>query len=178
MPESYTPSRIDTRYCRSNGAEGFTLVELMVVMVILGIAAALVVPQIAHSQTFSVQAAARAVVSDLMYAQNDAIAQQTSRKVIFDVAGNHYRLTDSNDLTIAAPWMGGSYQLNFTTDSRFRGVSIDSVAFNDQAWVLFDDLGTPNSGGSIDLVAGTSRYRISVSAFTGRITVAQADSGG
>ena len=75
---------------------------------ILGIAGAIVVPSMLKGGTLGVQAAARTVVADLMYAQNDAIAQQSPRRVVFDTTTQSYRLTDAQGDTLHASWLGGS----------------------------------------------------------------------
>lgn len=152
----------------------FTMIELIIVIAIIGIAAVVVVPQIGRTDTFEVQGAARALISDLLYAQNDAIGQQATRRVIFDITNNSYRLTDGSNVTLPAKWLGGSYQVDLA-DS-FSQVAIDSVSFT-SGTVSFDELGSPSEGGTIDLTAGGQRYRITVTAFTGRVTVEQVTGG-
>ncbi|MHB1156691.1 MAG: GspH/FimT family pseudopilin [Phycisphaerales bacterium] len=149
---------------------GFTLVEILFVVLILGIVAALVVPQIGSTATFEVQGAARTVVADLLFAQNDAIANQTTRKVVFDTVNNRYRVTDSAGNTLSAPWLGGTYQVPFGAGSRFPAASLAAVSFTNTT-ISFDELGAPSAGGTIDITAGTQRYRVTVTAITGRISV-------
>jgi prepilin-type N-terminal cleavage/methylation domain-containing protein len=158
---------------RRRAAQAFTLVEILMVVLILAITAMIVVPRAARSDTFEVQGAARAVVSDLMFAQNDAVSQQQVRKVVFDTVNNHYQITDSADTPLPAPWLGGSYQVDFGANSRFPSVQLANANFGGSATVTFDELGTPSSGGSVDVQIGTLVYRVSVTAFTGRVTVTQ-----
>jgi len=163
----YPPNKSDRR--GRGGA--FTLIELMIVISIIALTAMLVVPHIASSASYEVQGAARALAGDLLYAQSEAIANQQSRKVIFDAQNNSYRLTDGADVTLPAPWLGGSYQVSFGSASQFSDVSIESPEFGGQTEVVFDEMGAPSSGGSVELVAGPHRYRVTVTAFTGRVSV-------
>src|SRR5260221_11201513 len=72
----------------------FTLVEILVVVVILGITAAIVVPQIGTQSDLKAAAAAREIMADLIYAQNRSIATQTKHYVVFNTtAGSQsYRI--------------------------------------------------------------------------------------
>ena len=158
----------------------FTLIEILVVVAIIGIAGAVVVPQILQSGTMQIQAASRMVIADLLYAQNDAIAHQTTRTVTYNAATNSYQITDANGTVLAVSWKNdaaANYVVNFSQDSRFSGVTLSSPSFNGTSAITFDALGTPSSGGSVDLVTGSTRYRVSVGAFTGRVTVAPVSGG-
>lgn len=159
----------------------FTLIEILIVVAIMGIAAAIVVPQMLQAGTMGIQAAARMVIADLLYAQNEAIANQAPRKVIFepaqDGAGNCYRITDADGQTIDVDWKGGdggNYVVDFEKETgRFGRVKITKVLFSedDPYEVTFDALGSPSSGGTIELTFQDTVYRITVAAFTGRVTV-------
>ena len=151
---------------------GFTLVEILVVVIILGIAASVVVPQLLNAGTMTIQAAARMIISDTLFAQNEAIARQSPRKVVFDVPNNAYRLTDNNDVMLSVNWKAGNYIMDFDSDNRFAGVQIQAVDFGGSNSVTFDELGAPSSGGTVDLTAGDTSYRVTVRPFTGRVTVA------
>jgi len=150
----------------------FTLIEVLVVVVIIGIAGAIVVPQLLAPSSLGTQAAGRAVIADIIYAQSDAVAHQKARKVIFDAATDSYRLTDDADTNLVANWIGGAqYVVSFSNDSRFQGVTLDNINFGGTSTLEFDDLGSPISGGNLEVVGDTSRYLISVAALTGRVTI-------
>ena len=158
---------------------GFTLIEVLMVVAIIAIAGAVVVPQMLQAGTFHSQAAARVVIADLLYAQNDAIAAQAPRRIVFEPNLNRYRLTDEQGTTLTANWMSGgdagaNYLVDFAADRRFSGVQITLADFADTTTLEFDDLGAPSSGGSVELTSLTStnvQYRINVAPFTGRVTI-------
>src|SRR5689334_24278427 len=68
----------------------FTLIEILVVVVILGIAAAIVVPAIGSRDDLKTTSAARMIMADLIYAQNRSISQQKKHFVVFDAANETY----------------------------------------------------------------------------------------
>lgn len=162
--------------CDSRRVRAFTLVEVLVVVIIIGIAAAVVVPAMLRPGSLHVQAAARIVIADLLYAQNDAIAKQRPRRVVFDLANNRYRLTDGGGTTLSVNWKGsttGNYVVNFTSDSRFQGVNLADADFNGEPWIEFNELGAPNTGGSVDLLTFGLKYRVHVTDMTGKVSVSR-----
>lgn len=157
---------------------GYTLVEVLVVVTILGIASAIIVPQMLAAGTLGVQAAARIIIADILYAQNDAIAKQRTRRVVFDPANERYSLVDENGAVLTARWISGeanNYVVDFVNDTRFTGVVIVSANFGGATpQVLeFDALGGPLNGGTVEIEFQGQRYRVTVASFTGRVTVQQ-----
>ena len=159
--------------------KAFTLVEVLAVVVIIGLAGAIVVPSLLRRGTLEVQAAGRMMISDILIAQNEAIAMQAPRQVMFEPAQNRYRLTDVGGNTLNTNWKSGgdtveNYIIDYDTDTRFAGVTLEAPAFGGpppDTFLRFDALGAPQSGGTVDLVSGDFRYRITVAPFTGRVTI-------
>lgn len=168
---------------------GFTLIEVLVVVGIMALVAAMVVPQMMTAGQLGVQAAARMVISDILYAQNEAVVRQSPRKIMFDAVNNRYQVartdSDGNDVVLNAQWRvasgGDTTQLitDFARDSRFQGVVLENASFGGNPSLTFDELGAPSSGGSVDLVFRNDvRYRVTITPFTGRVTVARVTAGG
>ena len=151
---------------------GFTLVELIVVVVILAIAAAVVVPYAVGTSEMSCQAAARRLMADLEYAQNQAIVTQTPIRVTFDSSSNSYTVANQSGPLIH-PITKKDYTVDFDTEDTFEGITISSAAFGGNAEVSFSALGAPDQGGSVDLAAGSFTYQVAVAPVTGRVSVAQ-----
>ena len=191
------------RIYRSHSAVGYTLAELIVVVAILGLAGALLVPRLIDADTFSVQAAARSMIADVTYAQNDAWSKQGIRRFQFlrKLTGEIYGYAilapepqETYDLAFnpdTAQYLddptslgtGGSYIVDFEQDSRFSGVTIESVNFEGRDWIAFDTLGGPIgpsyqpsvSGGEIRLGGESGSYLIRISGFTGKIDLERID---
>lgn len=157
---------------RKSIRRAYTLVEILVVVTIIGMIGAIVVPHMLQAGTMQVQAAGRIVIADILYAQNDAVAQQRTRRVVFEPSLNRYRLTDIDGNLLTATWMPGQqYAQDFNADKRFTGVRMQNVNFNGGQILEYDELGTPLTGGSLDLVAAGKTYRVTVAPFTGRVTI-------
>lgn len=86
-------------------ARGFSLMEMMVVLTILGILAALVIPYFETTAVDQLQAGATVLVADIDYARTLAIANGSDYRLTFQPATNRYQLTHSgsNSLLNALP---------------------------------------------------------------------------
>jgi len=174
---------------------GFTLVEILAVLVIIGIASAIVIPQLATRDDLRAAAAARILVADLIYAQNMAISQQRPIYVRFDKANNKYSLlsvaSSGGDTLMKHPMTQVNYIQQFGSATKgLEAVSIDSVDFDgvdvaivDQFTVAFDEMGAPfafsyatNSmsdlkNGVVAIKAGSFTTTITIQPYTGELTV-------
>lgn len=180
---------------------GFTLIELLVTITVLGIAAALVVPSMNSTNGLRVQAAVRTIISDIAFAQSDAMAYQARRVIQFNkvarlntgasyayVTGNGYTLAEPTgsvlDLTASAMFDPARPAAPLSRDfdqSNFGGATISGVNINGGDLLIFDELGGPvttltgndPASGTIDITAVGESFRISIAPYTGLITVAR-----
>lgn len=192
--ESHAPSA--RRRARARG--GFTLIEILTVIVILGIASAVIAPQIGSRDDIKAKAGARVVIADLLYAQNMAIAKQAYYYVRFDAANESYQLlsepgaTQTDGTVITHPINKGPFTTQFgpAGAGRVRDIKIKSAVFNgitssftDEFTLAFDELGTPYVycydvndrnemlDGDIVIECGKHTITVSVERYTGEIKV-------
>jgi type II secretion system protein H len=158
---------------RMEGADaGFTLIEMMIVVVIIGIAAAMAVPMISSGASFQVRSAANLVAADLEYAKSMAISRGQPYKVVFDATDESYQIKDSADTAIAPP--GRKNIVRFGSGGQLTEVAIVSASFGGTGTVTFDYLGSPQSltsEGVVTLQAGGITKTVRVEPVTGFISV-------
>ena len=118
---------------------------------------------------FPFHTTARMVSSDLQYAQDTAVATQTSVTVTFDVAGESYSLSNQSGALIH-PITKNVYTIDFATEPGMSGLDIVS-AFGGGGSVTFDLIGAPSCGGTVALQAGGVTYNVMVNDVTGTVTV-------
>jgi prepilin-type N-terminal cleavage/methylation domain-containing protein len=151
---------------------GFTVVELLIVVVIIAIAAMLAVPMITSAAGIQVRSAANMVAADLEYAKSIAISRGQDFSVVFDKVNESYSIEDQGGGVIPHPVKKGfDYLIDFRRDSRLDKVDIADVDFNSTSRVTFDCLGSPDSGGIITLQAGGTVMTVSVEPVTGFILI-------
>jgi prepilin-type N-terminal cleavage/methylation domain-containing protein len=74
---------------------GLTLIELLLTLAVLGILAAILIPQLSGDLPERLSAAAQIVSADLDYARSLAVANNSSYRITFDPANNRYYLKHS-----------------------------------------------------------------------------------
>ncbi|OIR18234.1 hypothetical protein GALL_15620 [mine drainage metagenome] len=129
---------------------GFTLVELVAVIVILGVIAMVAAPRFFDINTYDNRGVRDQVISTLRYAQKAAIAQR--RFICVVISGNAvtltYDTTPPSTVHAAASCPGNPLTNPATasapyTVSASNGVTVTAATFN------FDALGRPNAPQSI-----------------------------
>ncbi len=179
----------------------YTLIELIIVMALLALSAALLVPNLVGRDSMTLQSAVRLLIADLNFAQSDALANQECRRVVFYKEGTGYCIikTDVNcesyvtpldledlsvDYVIDPLHSMGRYVVNYAQDRRFEGVSIESATIDgddldDRPEITYDTLGGTvqvggvGTGGNVVLKFNGVRYQVNIAAFTGKLTVVE-----
>ena len=157
----------------------FTLVEVIVIVVILAIAALIAVPVFTGASQTQLKAAADKLAADMEYAKSMAVTMQKNYKVTFDLNQESYSLRDDLDSVIPDPIRkGSSYIVTYPQESRLDGVTVISADFNGTTTVQFDYTGTPLDAagnaiatGSVTIGAGGHTMVIRVEPVTGYISI-------
>jgi prepilin-type N-terminal cleavage/methylation domain-containing protein len=166
----------------------FTLVEILMVVVILGIVAAVIVPQIGQRDDIRLASAARVLIADLAYAQSRAISSQHKHYVLFETAqySLRSRSSPSDSLqNLTHPTNPGSYVTAFNTGP-LTGVTIVETDIGGADGLAFDELGSPlaydadtdtsttlSSPGTIRIQSGDRIMTISIEPYTGEMSVSE-----
>ena len=159
---------------------GFTVMEILIVVVIISIAAMMAIPMITSASSMQIRTAANTIAADLEYAKSMAISRQKIYTVVFDTAAESYRIEDPNGIITHPVKKGFQYIVNFSTDSRLSIVDIADVNFDATSAIKFDYLGSPLNGngsplnnGVITLQAADVTSTITVEPVTGFILITE-----
>jgi len=179
----------------------FTLVEVLATVVVLAIAATLAIPILSGRGEIDSQAAARRLLTDLAFAQADAIAHQEHRRIHFLEDGTGWcvlrvgaaELDEAFDPAtarfVADPLAGagvaGALRCDFGRETGFATARIEDVAIDGSARAItFDPLGgtvspagSASSGGSLVIRSPEAAMRIEFAPLTGRARIVAIDAG-
>jgi len=170
-------------FLRTGNSAGFTLAEVIVVVIILGIAATMVIPMISDTSGMRVTSAARHISSTLLFAQTSAISNQQPLQVVFDADAETYEVQNADGAVIPDPIIPGkSLRTDYLNDPRLQNINIETADFDGGGKIWFDRLGMPYSGpnkdnltalnaGSVSVQSGDNVMTVTVEPITGRILI-------
>jgi type II secretory pathway pseudopilin PulG len=159
-------------------AAGFSLIELLILCLIVGILSVFVATEFYVSTTNTkLGAAAAKLRTDIIYAQSLSFSQQVNHGVIFTPPSTYsvYRQTISN--IVPNPLSGDVYTVNYATDSTFNGITFSLPSFGSR--LEFDERGIPYSDGgvtplvsdgTITLSNGIANVTVTVTKNTGKVS--------
>ena len=167
-----TALRRNKKYSSMASERGFTLIEIIIVIVILSIAAMTAIPLMSSASDIQIRSATNLIAADLEYAKSMAISRGQNYSVVFNAVANSYQIEDQSGSVIQHPVKKGfDYVMNFSNDSRLGEVDVTNVNFNSTSTVEFDCLGSPDNGGTITLNANGNTATITVEPVTGYISI-------
>ena len=161
----------------------FTLVEIVIVLIMLAIAAVLAAPMLGSASDMQLRSAANMVIAHIEYAKSMAITRQQNYSVVFDSDNESYEVQDQTGTVIENPQRTGTdLAVVFTSDSRVNRVNITSADFDSDSsqTITFDYLGSPYSGpttanplnsGQITLQADTLTMIVNIEPVTGYTSI-------
>ncbi len=153
----------------------FTLIEIIVVVIILSIAALIAIPVFSGAAEMQLSAAADKLAADMEYAKSLAVTTQRNHKVVFDTDADSYDIWgfDSGTGTwsiVTDPVKKNDFRVVYSQEGRLSRVGISSATFSDNT-VQFNYTGEPAEGGSVVLDASGSTMTVHVESGTGYISI-------
>jgi prepilin-type N-terminal cleavage/methylation domain-containing protein len=149
---------------------GFTLVELIVVIVIIGIISMMAVPMMSSAADMQARSAANRMAADLDYAKSLAMTHQKAFSVVFNPGNETYDIRETATDTVVEDPMrpGRDYVVDFANDSNLSRVNIVQSNFDADLSnaVTFNYLGAPYRGKGLTTALGVGRVTLQADTFT------------
>ena len=154
------------RFSRRIRRLGFTFLELVVVILITGIIAAIAVPRFSESVTrYRVESLAWRIVADLETVRQTARAASAAKTFTVDTSSHAYTLGGVTHPDHAmTPYT--VYLEEYVPMAHFGTVNLGG-----DTGIGFNGFGYPDSGGTIEIVIGSQAVTISVDPQTGQATI-------
>lgn len=169
---------------------GFTFVEVMIVVIVIGITAALAVPMLMETDDTKLISAADLIVADLAYAQVESISHgDDPRVVVFDTTNHKYIITTRSAITTAVgagdepidatpitnPVGNEPFEVTFGQRHAMalNGVQISTLSLDGDDELEFGIYGQTDQSAdaSITLTAGSNNIDVTVDPVSGEASI-------
>ena len=146
MPLNASPN------ARRHRSSGFTLIELVIVLVLLGVLGAVVIPRITEG-SFRDAAFAEQIATAFRYAQRLAVATGCEVQVAVSSTPSTYSVARRSDGTDTSCGTVGAFTtaiVNPAGGGAFAGTAVGGVTVSQGLSIVFDGQGLPSpNGGSV-----------------------------
>jgi len=149
-------------------SRGFTMIELVVTIVIIGILAVNILPRWSGNSGFDDRGFRDSVVAGLRYAQKSAVASRRTVCAYFSMppARVSFRISDVNG---AADCTTGNVLAGPDTDALVVAATGNATFATLPTGIIFDAAGRPGSGSTINVSGLPASLAITVEAETGYV---------
>lgn len=162
VPIRFPGGWTDEKFKSINSNKGFTLVELISVLIIIGIVSAVILVRMYHTEAYDLLAQLEVVKSHLRYAQSKAMSSGSSWGIHFDSSQTYYLFDASAPATPVRMLGEQDAVINLGTGGKQSSLSITSAPQT----ITFDAYGSP---GSTTLTVSTNAGDITITKNTGFI---------
>ena len=152
------------------GKSGFTIIEIIMVIVILSILAFAVIARSGSYYPVKLNGAGEKLLSDIRYAKRLAMTNHRIYGILFDIPGNSYTVYDYGDpppapveepfpLPVENPYRPGDpegLRVDYDNNEYYNGIGIISAVFGGTNELKFDPFGVPYDGDNAELAANGS----------------------
>ena len=158
------------------GACGFTLIEMLLVLVIMGVIMAITIPLMADTDGDLAMGGAQMVLRDLEFARSEAIRSQASVTVSFSKANHTYTLSNGTG-NLTSPFTNTVYPASPADEVGDPRITVHDVALDGSDSVTFSSLGEPldSSDGTpmagdqwIKIRCGTAEVQVDITPLLGQ----------